>query len=182
MQPIRKLIEILENIADKNHYLFSSRDLRAAIPEQNQASFKALIRRMEKNNQLKRVCRSIYLYPKTDYPAGLILYHTAARLRAHEFNYLSLESVLSDAGVISQIPTNWITLMSSGRSHIIDCGNFGHIEFIHTKKQMRTIESQLSYDPQCRLWRASVALALREMKQARRNLDLIDWETAHEFI
>ena len=182
MQPIRKFARILERIADREHYLFSLRDLNAVIPGQSQVSFRALIRRMEKNNLLKRVCRGIYIYTKTDYPAGLVLYHAAARLRAHEFNYISLESVLSDAGIISQIPTNWITLMSSGRSHIIDCGTFGHIEFIHTKKAIKNVESQVTYDSRCRLWRASVGLALREMKQSRRNLDLIDWKAANEFI
>ena len=182
MQPIRKFAQILERVADREHYLFSLRDLNAAIPGQSQVSFRGLIRRMEINNLLKRVCRGIYIYTKTDYPAGFILYHAAARLRAHEFNYISLESVLSDAGIISQIPTNWITLMSSGRSHIIDCGIFGHIEFIHTKKAIKNVESRIIYDPRCRLWRASVELALREMKQSRRNLDLIDWEAANEFI
>lgn len=38
--------------------------------------------------------------------------------------------------IISQIPINRITLMSSGRSSIINCGTFGSIEFIHTKKSL----------------------------------------------
>ena len=182
MQPIKQLAHILANLADAEHYLFSLRDLSAAIPELSAAAFKALIGRAEKNDLLRRVCRGLYLYPKANYPAGLILYHAAARLRIHEFNYLSLESVLSDAGVISQIPMNWITLMSSGRSHIVDCKAFGHIEFIHTKKSLDSVASQLSYDPRCHLWRASVILALKDMVLTRRNTDLVDWEVAHEFI
>lgn len=182
MQPIRQLAIILENLADNDHYLFSLQDLSSAIPKQRPASFKALIGRAQKNGLLRRVCRGIYLYPKVDYPSGLILYHTAARLRAHEFNYISLESALSDAGVISQIPINWVTLMSSGRSHIVDCENFGHIEFIHTKKSLNSVMSQLNYDLRCRLWRASVAQALRDMSQTRRNTDLVDWEVARELI
>ncbi len=110
------------------------------------------------------------------------MYHAAARLRANEFNYISLESVLSDSGVISQIPMNWVTLMSSGRSYIVDCGDFGHIEFIHTKKVPDSIGAQLHYDMRCRLWRASVELAIRDMVLTRRNIDLIDWEAVHEFI
>lgn len=182
IQPIKQLAGILENLADNDHYLFSLQDLSAAIPGQKSASFKALIGRAEKNGLLRRVCRGIYLYPKVDYPSGLILYHTAARLRAHEFNYISLESALSDAGVISQIPINWVTLMSSGRSHIVNCGNFGHIEFIHTKKPLDSVTSQLNYDPRYRLWRASVARALKDMTLTRRNTDLIDWEVARELI
>lgn len=122
------------------------------------------------------------MYPLKADPTGLLLYRVAARLRAHEFNYISLESVLSDAGVISQIPMNWITLMSSGRSHIIDCGNWGHIEFIHTKKTLAKLEPHLIYDKKCGLWRSSVAMALQDMKFTGRNTDLIDWRVAHELI
>lgn len=182
MQPIKQLTIVLENLANTDHYLFSLRDLSAIMPGYSSTALKALIGRAIRNGLLGRVCRGLYLYPKVDYPAGLVLYHAAAHLRAHEFNYISLESVLSDSGVISQIPMNWITLMSSGRSYISDCGSFGHIEFIHTKKSPDSVASQLSYDPPCRLWRASVALALRDMALTRRNTDLVDMEAALELI
>ncbi len=182
MQPIKQLAETLSDLADGEHYLFSLRDLEAVVPRLNSVAFKALIGRAEKNGLLKRVCRGLYLYPKVSYPGGLILYHAAARLRADQFNYLSLESVLSDAGVISQVPMGWIALMSSGRSYTVDCGTFGHIEFIHTKKSIATVEPHLHYDPDCRLWRASVAQALRDMVLTRRNTDLVNWEVAREFI
>lgn len=131
---------------------------------------------------LVRVCRGIYLNPRTDYPAGLVLYHTASKLRAGYFNYVSLESVLSDAGVISQIPINWITLMSSGRTYTADCGDFGNIEFIHTKKNPDDVAERLAYDNRIRLWRADVGLALKDMKYTGRPLDLIDRSIANEFI
>ena len=182
MQPIKQFAQVLEGLADREHYLFSLQDLRAVLPGHGLAAFKGLVGRAEKNGVLRRVCRGLYLYPKVEYPAGLILYHAAARLRADEFNYLSLESVLSDAGVISQIPMNWITLMSSGRSYIFDCGTFGRIEFIHTKKSPAQVAPQLTYDPRCHLWRASVALALRDMEQARRDMDLVDREAVRERI
>lgn len=182
MQPIKQLAEILENLADTEHALFSLRDLSAILPGHNSDAMKAVIGRAVKNGLLRRVCRGLFLYPKVDYPAGHVLYHAAARLRADEFNYISMESALSDAGVISQIPMNWITLMSSGRSSIIDCGSFGHIEFVHTKKSPDSVAAQVSYDPRCRLWRASVALALRDMALTRRSTDLVDWEAAREFV
>ncbi|MHB8791035.1 MAG: type IV toxin-antitoxin system AbiEi family antitoxin [Desulfobulbaceae bacterium] len=182
MQPLKQLAHVLENLADRDHYLFSLDDLRAALPGHGPAAFKSLAGRAEKDGLLRRVCRGLYLYPKVEYPAGLVLYHAAARLRAHEFNYLSLESALSDAGVISQIPMHWITLMSSGRSYIFDCGTFGHIEFIHTKKSPGQVASRISYDPRCRLWRASVALALQDMARTRRDTDLVNWEAARELV
>lgn len=182
MQPIKKMMHILAALADDEHYLFSLSDLHGAMPEQSKGSFKALISRAEKDNLLKRVSRGLYLYPAINYPRGLILYHAAARLRADEFNYISLESALSDAGVISQIPMNWITLISSGRSHVVNCGVFGRIEFIHTKRRPESLADHLTYDSRCHLWRASVALAIKDMHITRRNSDLIDPEAANELV
>ncbi len=182
MQPVRQLMHILAQVADDEHYVFSLSDLHGAMPGQSQGAFKALVSRAEREGLFRRVCRGLYLYPGVNYPQGLLLYHVAARLRAGEFNYISLETALSDAGVISQVPLNWITLMSSGRSTIVNCGEFGHIEFIHTKKRPETLADQLTYDPRCHLWRASVALAVKDMKATGRNTDLIDWEAVNELV
>lgn len=180
MQPIKQLTQALVSLADDEHYLFSLSDLRSVLPMHSLGAFRAVVSRAEKEGVLRRVCRGLYLYPGVNYEKGLVLYHAAARLRADEFNYLSLESVLSDAGVISQIPLNWITLMSSGRSYSVKCGYFGTIEFIHTKKRPTELQDQLTYDARCHLWRASVALALKDMKAAKRGMDLIDWSVANE--
>jgi hypothetical protein len=97
-------------------------------------------------------------------------------IRADKFNYISLETALSNAGVISQIPMNYISIMSSGRSSIISCGAFGTIEFVHTNQKPNELVHQLIYDKQCGLWRATVALALRDMKATHRQCDLINWD------
>jgi len=180
MQPIKKLTRILEQLADEERYLFTLDDLHCALPELKRGALKALVSRAEKDGILRRVCRGLYLYPKVAYPQGLLLYHAAARLRAAEFNYISLESALSDVGVISQIQINWITLMSSGRSTTVSCGTFGTIEFIHTKRRPEAIAAELTYDQRCRLWRASIPLALKDMNSTKRNRDLIDTEAANE--
>ena len=52
-------------------------------------------------------------YPRVSYPRGLVLFHAAARLRAGGFNYISQETALSDAGVISQVPINWISALKA---------------------------------------------------------------------
>jgi hypothetical protein len=62
---------------------------------------------------------------------------------ADKFNYISLETVLSDAVVISQIPLNWISIMSSGRSSIISCGEFVTIEYVHTRQEPELLMHQL---------------------------------------
>lgn len=172
MQPLKKLALTLESLADKEHSLFASSDLEGAFGDHDHLS--VLLSRAVKAGLLKRVCRGIYLYPKADHPMGELLFHAAARLRADEFNYISLETALSDAGMISQIPMNWITLMSSGRSHTVDCGEFGHIEFVHTEQRPEEIANELVYDAARRLWRASEKQALRDMKVTRRSMDLVN--------
>ncbi len=182
MQPIKLLSKTLARVADDEHCIFSLSDLRAIIPGQSLSAFKSSISRAEKAGLLRRVCRGIYLYSGVSCADGYVLYRAAARLRADEFNYISLETVLSDAGAISQIPMNWITLMSSGRTHTVDCGNFGHIEFIHTKRTPDRVASLLTYDQRCGLWRASVALAMQDMKFTRRSIELVDREVVRELI
>ncbi len=180
MQPLRQLTETLRAVADREHCVFAAADLAAAVPECGQLA--VLLSRATKAGLLRRICKGIYLYPVPDAPAGNLLFHAAARLRAGEFNYISLETVLSDSGVISQVPMNWITLMSSGRSHVVDCGSYGHIEFVHTSQRPDDVAGELAYDPDRRLWRASVRQAMRDMKATRRSLELVDGEVLSELV
>jgi len=141
----------LADLVNPEHYLFTLDDLRALLPQQSDAAIKTLLSRAVAEGQMARVCRGIYLYDRVAYPRGLMLLRAAARLRAGTFNYISLESALSDTGVISQIPINRITLMTAGRSNQIDWGAWGSIKFVHTGKQSDDVASQLHYDARCHL-------------------------------
>jgi predicted transcriptional regulator of viral defense system len=180
MQPLRQLSETLRSLADPEHCVFASSDLAGAVPDCKHLS--VLLSRATKAGLLHRVCKGIYHFTMKDGAPGNLLFHAAARLRAGEFNYLSLETVLSDAGVISQVPMNWITLMSSGRSHLVDCGDYGHIEFVHTAQRPDDLDGELAYDAERHLWRASVRQAMRDMKATRRSLELVDKEALHELV
>jgi predicted transcriptional regulator of viral defense system len=176
MQPLKQLAETLRSLADREHCVFAPSDLAAAVPGCGQLP--VLLSRAVKAGLLRRVCRGIYHFPVPGYPAENLLFHAAARLRAGEFNYLSLETVLSEEGVISQLPMNWITLMTSGRSHVVNCGDHGNIEFVHTEQRPEDIGGELSYDAGRRLWRASVRQAMRDMKATRRSMELVNKEVA----
>ena len=96
MQPHKQLSETLRSLADPEHCVFAASDLAAALPGCGQMA--VLLSRASKSGLLKRVCRGIYFYPVPNYSSGNLLFHAAARLRASEFNYISLETVLSDVG------------------------------------------------------------------------------------
>ncbi len=183
MQPIKILINWLQNNTTDNHYIFLLQDFRALFLHISDDAFKTLLRWSVKLGVLERVCRGIYTYKSAVHSKGLLLFHAAAHLRSGELNYISLETALSDAGIISQVPINYITLMSSGVSNKVSCGAYGTIEFIHTTQKLVSIANDLVYDAECRLWRATSRLALKkDMKRTHRNCDLIDWDTAHELV
>ena len=168
MQAMQKLRMNLEKLADSEHYLFSSYDFSALFPEKSRESLLVLLSRAVKSGILERVCRGYYVYQKNNFPKDLLLYFTAGRLRSDTFCYLSLESILSEHGIISQIPLGCITMMTGGRSGIINCGKYGRIEFTHTKKKPEDIGHLLTYDFRYKLWRANVQLALQDWRAVQR--------------
>ena len=180
MQPLRQLERTLRSLAERERCVFASSDMAGAVPGCGQLA--VLLSRATKAGLLVRICRGIYHYPVAGWASEHVLFHAAARLRAGEFNYISLETVLSDAGVISQVPFQWISVMTSGRSNVVDCGDFGHIEFVHTAQRPDDVSSELAYDTERHLWRASVRQALRDMKATRRSMELVDEEVLRELV
>ena len=175
MQSLQKLKTSLENLADSQHYLFSVSDFFALFPQKSPTALMVLLGRAVKNGSLDRICRGYYIFKNTAYPKDLVLFHLASRLRSEYFCYLSLETVLSENGIISQIPLGCVTLMTSGRSGVINCGRYGRIEFTHTKRSPLNIGHLLTYDFRYGLWRASVQLALYDLRTTGR-------EKLYEFI
>lgn len=112
MQPIKILLDWLEINASDTHYLFVLQDLRALFLELSDAAFKTLMSRAVSSGHLYRICRGLYAYKPGTFAHGLLLFHAAAYVRSGEFNYISLETALSDVGIISQIPINYISIVS----------------------------------------------------------------------
>ncbi|MBO4508123.1 MAG: hypothetical protein J5747_05745 [Spirochaetaceae bacterium] len=133
-----------------------------------------LISRAAKTGILEHVCKGIYIYPKINYDSSLVLFKVASKLRANNFNYVSLETVLTQEGMILQQLMGWITVMTTGRSGTIDCGQFGTVEMIHTAKPQNKIIQHLRLDTHTGMWWADSELALQDMKSAKRNMDLIE--------
>ena len=180
MSPMKTLISTLRDLADAESCVFSASDLAGVLPGCGQVA--VVLSRAVKAGVLRRVGRGIYFYPVPGYRQENLLFHAAAKLRAGELNYLSLETVLSEAGVISQIPMNSITLMSSGRSHVVRCGYYGRIEFVHTEQRAGDLVGRLSYDRERRLWIASAQQAMRDLRVTGRSRELVNEEVLGELV
>lgn len=165
----------------KGQCLFAKNDLRAAFPGVSESAYTSLLNRAVKYEVLENVCRGIYVAPHAAcYRPGLVLYHAAARLRAGRTTYLSLESVLSEAGIISQMLLDRATVVTTGRKGEVKCGKYGVIEFTHTSRA--GVSPDLWYDEERRLWVASPAIAWRDLQRVGRNTDMVDQELLQEAI
>lgn len=181
MQPIRNIEHTLRALVTPDVSLFALSDLASILPEHDRDSLRHIVARAVESGILVRACRGIYMLATT-MPTGLELYHIAAKFRAGYFNYISQETALSEAGVISQIPIGRLTIMSSGSSGILRCGSFGTVEFTHTKRCLEDIAPKLVYDDRCHLLRAPVDIAWEDLRAARRNIHLVDREALNELV
>ncbi|MDP6544288.1 MAG: hypothetical protein QGH60_09875 [Phycisphaerae bacterium] len=75
-----------------------------------------------------------------------------------------------------------ITVMSSGRSNVISCGDYGVVEIVHTQKTPAGLTGLLTYDSVCGLWRAGVVQALQDIRDTHRDTGLVNWEIANGFV
>ncbi len=57
----------------------------------------------------------VYPFTLSRHKGGNTIEYVAKSLRRGEYNYISLESALSKYGVISQIPIDRLTVMTTGR-------------------------------------------------------------------
>ena len=137
------------------------------------------VKKAVRQRLLLRIHRGIYRVANTDTPVHAMFPHLVKALRPRSVNYVSLESVLSAHGIISQIPFV-ITITSTGASGRYDT-EVGSVEFVHTKKDVEHLSPYLE-EAQDGLVYADAELAYRELKRLNRNLHLVDIESLKEVL
>src|SRR5262245_49263116 len=121
---------------DRNgRFVFCKRDFFKMFPEDNQKTLEEGLIRLVKAGILVRACRGIYVNDDAQCKNSYVIEHIAKALRRGEYSYVSLESILSEYGVISQIPIDRLTVMTTGRKGIYQTP-YGVIEFTHTKRSV----------------------------------------------
>src|SRR5205823_795174 len=136
------------------------------------AYLKLMMKRLSDQGVLIRAARGVYVNPSArsrpaDARRGLIRF-----LRPREINYVSLESKLSEAGVISQIATA-LTCMTTGSSGRFETP-WGAVEFTHTDRKIEVGTDLVAQDDGT--LEATIRTAARDLRRVGRNLDLIDEE------
>lgn len=173
-------IHTLRRWSLRDRVIFTHTDLRKIFARDKEPAFRAGLAALVRAGFLRRLTRGIYFYALTDKPVPHPLEQIAVALRRSCYNYLSLESALSEYGVISQVPLAGITVMTTGRAGLFDTP-FGRIEFTHTQ---RTVANILDHtrDVGRPLPLASVKAALRDLRRVGRNTHLVAEEELAEVL
>ncbi|MBS4003892.1 MAG: hypothetical protein KGZ91_11005 [Afipia sp.] len=152
-------------------WAFTAPSFSALMGVADPAYLKLMMKRLSDQGVLIRAARGVYVNPTArsspaDIRRGLLRF-----LRPREINYISLESKLSEAGVISQITTA-LTCMTTGSPGRFDTP-WGAVEFTHTDRKIEIGTDVVLNDGTLE---ATVRTAIRDLRRVGRNLDLIDEE------
>ena len=162
--------------------VFSLNDLRSLFPERTEKTFTEGIRRLTRLGILTRAARGVYVNSNA-IPGFWRLEEVASCLRQGHLNYVSLEFALSEFGAISQIPLEYLTVMTTGRRGLFDT-IYGFVEFTHTARSKEDIlATTLVDDYRNRPLRlARLETALRDLRRVGRNVYMVDMEEYHDIL
>ena len=171
--------QVLRDWDKKGKFVFTRQDLQKLFSKDTTKAATAGINRLVKDNILIRACRGIYVNPHAVSINAYVIEHIAKALRRGHYNYISLESMLSEYGVISQAPIDRLTVMTTGRRGVYKT-IYGIIEYTHTKRpkaKMRDGVYQVKNRP---LYIASKETAWRDLKRVGRNIHLVNLKELYE--
>ncbi len=156
----------------KGRYVFTLNDLTKLFPEDTQRSLQAGLSRLIESGLLMRIAKGIYLNPLSRHKGVNTIEQIAKTIRRGEYNYISLESALSEYGVISQIPMDRLTVVTTGRKGEYKTP-FGTIEFTHTKRTLSNIIGSIKNTGRP-LRIATKNTAYRDLNRVGRNTHLVE--------
>ena len=153
--------------------LFSYNQAKVLFADESEKTMYTALCRHTKNGLIQRVCKGVWLNPMSQFATSdTRLEELSLLLRPYYYNYVSMETVLSQASVISQQMFGYLTVMTTGASKVINA-TFGTVEFTHTKRSLIEVSRHTVPRDHKMPW-ADVATAYRDLKRAGRNVDMVD--------
>ncbi len=167
--------QVLKTWDKRGKFVFRKHEFAKLFPNEAPKTVDEALARLVKSGLLQRACRGIYVYPDARSFDTYVIEHIAKALRPGHYNYVSLESMLSEYGVISQIPMDRLTLMTTGRKGLYKTP-YGVIEFTHTKRLPTDFIDNIITIADRPLRIATKQKAWLDLKRVGRNLDMVDKE------
>jgi predicted transcriptional regulator of viral defense system len=159
----------------RGYYVYSTNDFQVLFSQDSARALKATLQRLVNTGMLERVSKGIYVYVLSKHKFDRTIERIAKVIRRGEYNYISLESALSEWGAISQVPVDRITVMTTGRSGEYSTP-YGIIEFTHTKRNILDILSKTTHSDRP-LRFATESTATRDLIRVGRNVHLLEEST-----
>ncbi len=176
---VTQAMKILHHWDQQGRVVFTHQDMATLFPDESLKTLSKSLDRLVRAGVLVRACRGIYVNAMAGTREGRMLERIAVALRRGEYNYLSLESLLSEVGAISQVPMDRITVMTTGRKGEYRTP-FGVIEFTHTRRSVADILQATSKSASRPLRMASPATAWRDLKRVGRNTHMVNVDMLSE--
>ncbi len=169
-----ELIHRLDRMERLGVVVLSKRDIEKLFPDEDEKTLEKSLQRMVKDGLLAKAARGIYVNAAAaSRTPGRIIEEVAKALRPGKLCYVSLESMLSEYGVISQIPVSHLTVMTTGASGMHDTP-YGVIEFTHTKRSRPDVLNRSVFVKERPLRIAKKYAAVQDLLRIGRNTDMID--------
>lgn len=164
-------VKLFREMDETRRRVFVMRDFRKMFPNDNDKTLAASVAQMVRDEILERPTRGIYVFAHTRHSREHLLYEVARTLRRGSYTYLSMESALSEYGVISQIPTGHHTFMTTGRRGEFRT-DYGTIEFSHTSRNPADFVPDL-LEVERPLPIANMERALKDLNRVGRNHQML---------
>ncbi|CAN5399465.1 hypothetical protein BH11PSE9_BH11PSE9_27120 [soil metagenome] len=171
-----KRMELIQRLAELDRrgvHVLAKRDIEKLFPDEDAKAMDQSLGRMVADGLLQRVARGLYVNPAASSKNRWIAEEIARALRPGKLSYVSLESILSEYGVISQIPVDRITVMTTGASGLVETP-YGTIEFTHTKRGVAAIVDRTLAAKGRPLRIATKDAAVRDLLRVGRNVNMMD--------
>ncbi len=168
------LIQRLSDMDVRGVSVWARRDLEKVFPEERGKAMEKSLQRMVLDGLLVKAARGVYIYAlaSTEHHRWRIE-EVARALRPGKLCYASLESMLSEYGVISQIPVSRLTVMTNGAGGLHETP-FGTIEFTHTERSVPDILDRTIFVEGRPLRIAKKWAAVQDLRRVGRNVDMMD--------
>lgn len=174
-----ELIRKLSDLDRRGIHVLAKRDIEKMFPDEGEKALEKSLQRMVADGILQRVAKGLYVNPSATSKNRWIAEEIAKALRPGCITYVSLESILSEYGAISQIPIDRLTVMTTGRSGVHKTP-FGTIELTHTKRPRSEILGR-TLEPKGRPLRiATRSAAVSDLLRVGRNVNMIIQEEIDE--
>lgn len=167
-----EFIQVLRTMDRWGIYVFTRGDFSKLFPEESEKTLEKSLARMVASGLIVRASKGIYVNPDARSATSRVVEDIALALRRGHYSYVSLESALSEHGLISQVPMR-LTVLTTGASGTYDT-TYGTIEFTHSSRGRAQFLQRSIKDPRRPLPIALKRAAVQDLVRVGRNTNLLD--------